>query len=64
LAILVSALIVAGALTLSGDEFITAAQAILMAHLPIMVVEGILTSAIVSFLSRVRPAMLANGNTG
>jgi cobalt/nickel transport system permease protein len=64
LAILLSALMVAGALALSGEQFFTAAQLILIAHLPIMVVEGLLTAAIVSFLSRVRPAMLANGRSG
>lgn len=64
LAILISALMVASALALSGEQFFTAAQLIIMAHLPIMVVEGLLTAAIVSFLSRVRPAMLANGKAG
>jgi cobalt/nickel transport system permease protein len=64
LAILISALLVASALALSGEQFFTAAQLIIIAHLPIMVVEGMLTAAIVSFLSRVRPAMLANGKAG
>ncbi len=64
LAVMLSAIMVAGALAFSGEEFITAAQLIIVAHLPIMLVEGLLTGAIVSFLSRVRPAMLANGKTG
>lgn len=63
-AVLASAIMVAGALALSGEEFITAAQLIILAHLPVMAVEGLLTAAIVSFLFRVRPAMLANGKTG
>jgi len=62
--VLLSAIMVAGALALSGDEFFTAAELIIVAHLPIMVVEGLLTAAIVSFLGRVRPAILANGKTG
>jgi len=64
LSVLFSALIVAAALALSGEQFITAAELIVVAHLPIMVVEGLLTAAIVSFLSRVRPALLANGKAG
>lgn len=64
LAILLSALMVAGALALSGEQFFTAAELIIIAHLPIMAVEGLLTAAIVSFLGRVRPAMLANGRAG
>ena len=64
LAVLASAIMVAGALAFSGEEFITAAQLIIVAHLPVMAVEGLLTGAIVSFLYRVRPALLANGKTG
>jgi cobalt/nickel transport system permease protein len=63
-AVFISAIIVAGALALSGEEFITAAELIIVAHLPIMAAEGLLTAAIVSFLHRVRPAMLANGKAG
>lgn len=57
-AVLGSGLLVAAALAFSGDEFISAAQVVLIAHLPIMAVEGILTLAVVSFLRRVRPQML------
>jgi cobalt/nickel transport system permease protein len=64
IAVLFSAVMVAGALALSGEQFITAAQLIVLAHLPVMVVEGLLTATIVSFLCRVRPAMLANGKAG
>lgn len=38
-----------------GPEFMTAAGAILVAHLPIMVMEGIATGTILSYLLRVRP---------
>ncbi len=61
LAVLLSSLLVAAALALSGEQFINAAELIIVAHLPIMAVEGVLTAAIVSFLARVRPAMLPNG---
>ncbi len=57
-AVLGAGLLVAAALALSGEEFLAAAEVVLIAHLPIMAVEGLLTSAVVSFLRRVRPQML------
>lgn len=56
--VLVSGLLVAGALTLSGDQFFNLAWAVVLAHFPVMLVEGLLTMAIISFLRRVRPEIL------
>ncbi|QGY39285.1 cobalt transporter CbiM [Pseudodesulfovibrio cashew] len=58
-AMLFSALLTAGSLALSGDAFIGAAQALLAAHLPIMVVEGVITGFAYTFLARVKPETVA-----
>ncbi|CAO0821872.1 cobalt/nickel transport system permease protein [Desulfarculales bacterium] len=53
-----SALLVAGTLVTSGEEFLAMARLVVLAHIPVMVVEGVITAAMVGFLRRVRPAML------
>lgn len=59
LGVALSALLVSLSLLTAGEEFLGAAQLILAAHLPVMLVEGLVTAAAVVFLRRVRPAMLA-----
>lgn len=59
LAVLISGCLTAGALALSGEAFLATAQAILLAHVPIMFIEGILTSIAVGFLAKVRPEMFS-----
>jgi cobalt/nickel transport system permease protein len=49
---------VALALAASGAAFLPAAKLIAIAHVPVMVVEAVLTGTIVAFLRRVRPAVL------
>ena len=51
---------VALALGLSGREFLPAAQLVLFAHLPVVVVEAALTGIIATFLRRAKPEMLAS----
>ena len=58
-AVLLAALLTAGALALSGEAFMTTATAIFLAHLPIMAVEGVITAMAVGFLAKVRPELLA-----
>jgi cobalt/nickel transport system permease protein len=53
-----SALLVAATLTTAGEEFLGIARLVVLAHLPVMVLEGVMTAALVAFLRRVRPAML------
>lgn len=55
----IAALMVSLSLATAGEELFTAAKLILLAHLPVMVVEGLITAAVVGFLRRVRPALLA-----
>lgn len=53
-----AALLVALSLGLSGREFHLAAKLLFVSHLPVMLVEGILTAAIVILLYRVAPDQL------
>lgn len=55
LAILLTALMVALSLGLSGEEFWPAAQLVLISHLPIMLIEAFLTGAAVLLIRKVRP---------
>lgn len=52
---------VAIALASSGSGFVAAAKLILVTHVPVIVVEAVLTGTIVGFLRRVRPEVLAFG---
>ncbi len=45
-------------LYLTGNNFINAAKTILLAHIPIMAIEGIITAVTVDFIYRVKPEML------
>jgi len=51
-------LLLALLLTTTGKAFLPVAKLALFAHLPLMVVEGLVTAAAVSFLARVKPEML------
>lgn len=53
-----SAVLTAASLWLSNQGFIAPAKLILIAHLPIMLIEGVITSFIVVFLKKVRPEIL------
>ena len=58
-AMLISALLTATALSFSGEAFESAARMLFVAHLPIMVVEGVITGFAYSFLAKVKPEALA-----
>ncbi|MFZ5448971.1 MAG: cobalt transporter CbiM [Thermodesulfobacteriota bacterium] len=57
-AILLSGLLVAVALLTTGQAFLEVAELVLLAHIPIMIIEGIITLFIFQFLKKVRPEML------
>ncbi len=57
LGILLAALMVAFCLFLTGENFINAAKTIVIAHIPIMIIEGIITALTVDFIFRVKPEM-------
>ncbi|MEG3638506.1 cobalt transporter CbiM [Magnetococcus sp. PR-3] len=57
LSILFTTLMVALSLFLSGNAFAITAKAVFWAHLPIMVLEGVLTGAAVVLIRRVKPEL-------
>ncbi len=61
-AVLVSSLLVGFSLYLTGEAFLPAAKLIVTAHLPIMIIEGIVTAACILFLKKVRPELLEEIN--
>jgi cobalt/nickel transport system permease protein len=56
--ILLSGILVAVALITTGQAFLQVAELVLLAHIPIMIIEGIITLFIFLFLKKVRPEML------
>ncbi len=59
LAVAMSGILVALALIGTDEAFLKTAQLILLAHIPIMLIEGVVTMFTVSFLSRVQPEILS-----
>ena len=58
LAVLLSGVMVAVALVFTGEPFIQAAKLVIIAHLPVMILEGVLTAFCIGFLRKVRPEIL------
>jgi len=58
LSVALSGLLVALTLAASEKAFLAPAKVIFLAHLPIMVIEGIMTSVCILFLRKVKPEML------
>lgn len=54
-AIAMTTIFVAFSLALTGDEFLPAAKLVFFAHIPVMVIEGLLTGAAVYLVRKVRP---------
>ncbi len=63
-AILLTGLLVALALALSGDAFLPAAKLVVLAHLPVMVVEALLCAAAVGLVRRVKPELFGVVSSG
>ena len=57
-AVLLAGIMVGFCLYLTGEAFLSAAKLIVAAHLPVMLIEGALTAACISFLQKVRPELL------
>jgi cobalt/nickel transport system permease protein len=57
-AIFLSGLIVAAALITTGQAFVQVAKLVLLAHIPIMIIEGVITLFVFQFLKKVRPEIL------
>lgn len=58
LAVFLSTVLTAGSLALSGEAFVAPAKALAIGHLPIMVIEGIVTGFAYTFLAKVKPEVL------
>ena len=58
LGILLSGLLLALSLVFTGQQFIGAAKLVVIAHFPIMVIEGLITALVVKFLKKLKPEML------
>lgn len=56
--VFLSCIIVAVALRTTGEPLFEAAQVIVLAHIPVMITEGLLTVSCVSFLRKVKPEIL------
>lgn len=63
-AVLVSGLLVAASLSLTGKAFIPAAKVVVVGHFPIMIIEGGLTTACAVFLRKVKPELLEGRYAG
>jgi cobalt/nickel transport system permease protein len=57
-AIILSGVLVAAALIFTGQGFLQVAEMVLAAHVPVMIIEGIITLFVFLFLQKVRPEML------
>ena len=53
-----SAVLAAAALISTDEGFLTLTGLILAAHIPVLVVEGLITGTVISYLLRVRPALV------
>jgi cobalt/nickel transport system permease protein len=64
LGVLLTAVLMSVSLALSGRELMPAAQVILAAYLPLIVVEASVTGAVIAFLGRVAPEILSSQPLG
>lgn len=61
--VLCSGLLVTVVLASMGEGFLKVAQYALLAHLPVLTIEGVVTGFVVEFLQRVKPSLLEGGMT-
>jgi cobalt/nickel transport system permease protein len=57
-AVLLGSLMLAASLVFTGDDFLVVAKIVFFAHIPVMVIEGLIAALCVRFLKRVRPEVL------
>ncbi|MBW1716717.1 MAG: cobalt transporter CbiM [Deltaproteobacteria bacterium] len=57
-AVLISGILVAISLLFTEESFMSVAKLIVLAHLPVMIIEGTITLFCVAFLKRVKPELL------
>ncbi len=59
-AVLLASLLTAGSLLVAGREFQTIASIEVVGHLPLMIVEGLVTGSVCGFLSKVKPELFSH----
>jgi cobalt/nickel transport system permease protein len=64
LSVLLGGLLAGGVLVLTGEAFMEVAALTVAAHLPVMVIEGVVTAFCVGFLKKVKPEMLPGQEGG
>ena len=57
-AVLLGSLMLAASLVFAGEHFLVVAKIVVIAHLPVMVIEGLIAALCVRFLRRVKPEVL------
>jgi len=57
-AILVSSLLLATCLIFTGESFVQAAKVLVLAHVPVMFLEGLVVALCLAFLMKVKPELL------
>jgi cobalt/nickel transport system permease protein len=63
-AVILSALVMAASLIFTDEQFMVVAGTTLLLHLPVMVIEGVVTAFCVGFLNKVKPELLPNHRPG
>lgn len=63
-AIMLSTVLMAAALVFSDEKFFIVAGSALLIHLPIMVIEGLVTAFCIGFLIKVKPELLPDRRNG
>ncbi len=58
LSVLLSGIMVGLSLFLVGEAFLPAAKVAVVAHIPVMIIEGLLTASCMMFLRKVKPEMI------
>jgi len=56
--ITLGSIILGGSLLATSGGFLTVVKLVIIAHIPVMIIEGLITGAIVVFLRKVRPELL------
>ena len=60
-AVLLAGVLLALALITAGEEFLSVAKLVVLAHIPVMTVEGVIIGFCANFLARVKPEVLEGG---
>ncbi len=54
----ISSFLAAAALLFSGRDFLIAGKIIVIGHIPVMIIEGLITGSVIVFLKKVKPELL------